>query len=71
LDVDEAFPQEAKKNLLAERDKLESEASIGALLQRSYRSYGMIALVQGLTLVLFAVAQVFEIDHRQNHHFLQ
>jgi hypothetical protein len=60
LDVDEEFSQEAKKRLLAERDKLELEASIGALFQRSYRSYGIIALVQGLILVLFTVTQVLE-----------
>jgi len=60
LDVDEEFPQEAKKSLLAERDKLESEASMGAFFRRSYRSYGILALVQGLILVLFAVTQVFE-----------
>jgi hypothetical protein len=50
LDDAGAFPQEAKKGLLAERDKLEKEAHIGVFYQRTYRSHILMGLIQTLTL---------------------
>jgi hypothetical protein len=59
LDDGEAFPKEAKKGLLAERDKLEKEARTGVFFQRSYRSDILMGLAQTSTLAANIIIMAF------------